>query len=109
MNGIVITLVLGAALSHALWNLLLKQTESRLMMMMSMHTVTGLLGLALIPFIGPVEEAAWPMLLMSTVVHGGYYVFFDLFLSQRRTWSSLPNLERYRTNCGLFSFLAILE
>lgn len=75
MNGIVITLVLGAALSHALWNLLLKQTESRLMMMMSMHTVTGLLGLALIPFIGPVEEAAWPMLLMSTVVHGGYYVF----------------------------------
>ena len=75
MNGIVITLVLGAALSHALWNLLLKQTESRLMMMMSMHTVTGLLGLALIPFIGPVEESAWPMLLMSTVVHGGYYVF----------------------------------
>ena len=45
------------------------------MMMMSMHTVTGLLGLVLIPFIGPVEEAAWPMLLMSTVVHGGYYVF----------------------------------
>ncbi len=43
--------------------------------MMSMHTVTGLLGLALIPFIGPVEEAAWPMLMMSTVVHGGYYVF----------------------------------
>ena len=31
--------------------------------------------LVLIPFIGPVEEAAWPMLLMSTVVHGGYYVF----------------------------------
>ena len=75
MNGIVIALVLFAALSHALWNLLLKQTESRLMMMMSMHTVTGLLGLGLIPFIGPVEEAAWPMLLISTVVHGVYYVF----------------------------------
>ena len=75
MNGIVIILVLGAALSHALWNLLLKQTENRLMMMMSMHTVTGLMGLILIPFIGPVEEAALPMLLMSTVVHGGYYVF----------------------------------
>ena len=75
MNGIVISLVLGAALSHALWNLLLKQAESRLMMMLSMHTVTGLMGLVLIPFIGPVEEAAWPMLLISTVVHGGYYVF----------------------------------
>ena len=43
MNGIVIILVLGAALSHALWNLLLKQTENRLMMMMSMLCRTSYL------------------------------------------------------------------
>ena len=109
MNGIVIILVLGAALSHALWNLLLKQTENRLMMMMSMHTVTGLMGLILIPFIGPVEEAAWPMLLMSTVVHGGYYVFLTFSYRNVELGQAYPNLARYRTNCGLFSFFVILE
>ena len=41
MNSLVIALVLGAAFSHALWNMLLKKTENRLLMMTAMHTVTA--------------------------------------------------------------------
>ena len=44
MNSLVIALVLGAAFSHALWNMLLKKTENRLLMMTAMHTVTGVMG-----------------------------------------------------------------
>ena len=91
MNGIVISLVLGAALPHALWNLLLKQAENRLMMMLSMHTV-WLDGVGAHSvhwssrgsrcYAPDINCRSWRLL-----------CFFDLFLSKRRTWSSLPILK----------------
>ena len=75
MNLLVMSLVLGAAFSHAVWNMLLKKTEKRLLMMTAMHSVTGVMGLFLLPFVGTIHPDAWHLLLISVVIHGGYYVF----------------------------------
>ncbi len=75
MNSLVIALVLGAAFSHALWNMLLKKTENRLLMMTAMHTVTGVMGLFILPMMGPIDGEAWKLLWLSVFVHGAYYVF----------------------------------
>ncbi|MEC9230980.1 MAG: transporter, partial [SAR324 cluster bacterium] len=65
MNSLVIALVLGAAFSHALWNMLLKKTENRLLMMTAMHTVTGVMGLFLLPMMGTIDGEAWKLLWLS--------------------------------------------
>ena len=75
MNLLVIGLVLGAAFSHALWNMLLKKTDNRLLMMTAMHSMTGIMGLIFLPFLGTIHVEAWNLLLLSVAVHGGYYVF----------------------------------
>ena len=75
MNLLVMGLVLGAAFSHALWNMLLKKSENRLLMMTAMHSMTGIMGLIFLPFLGTIHTEAWNLLLVSVAVHGGYYVF----------------------------------
>ena len=75
MNIWVIGLVLGAAFSHAIWNLLLKKTENRLLMMTAMHSITGLISLVLLPVVGSMNKEAWQFLILSVLIHGGYYVF----------------------------------
>ena len=76
MPILVLCIVLGAALTHATWNLFLKQTGDRMAMMCVMHTVTGMLALAAMPWIGGIiAPESWPLLLTSVVIHGGYYLF----------------------------------
>ncbi|MDP7463269.1 MAG: EamA family transporter, partial [SAR324 cluster bacterium] len=65
-----------AALTHATWNLFLKQTGDRMAMMCAMHTVTGMLALAAMPWVGGVIALeSWPLLIASMIIHGGYYLF----------------------------------
>ena len=72
----VLYIVLGAALTHATWNLFLKQTSDRMAMMCAMHTVTGMLALAAMPWVGGVIALeSWPLLIASMIIHGGYYLF----------------------------------
>ncbi|MDP7157587.1 MAG: EamA family transporter [SAR324 cluster bacterium] len=72
----VLYIVLGAALTHATWNLFLKQTGDRMAMMCAMHTVTGMLALAAMPWVGGVIALeSWPLLIASMIIHGGYYLF----------------------------------
>ena len=76
MPILVLCIVLGAALTHATWNLFLKQTGDRMAMMCVMHTVTGMLALVAMPWIGGIiAPESWPLLLTSVVIHGGYYLF----------------------------------
>ena len=72
----VLYIVLGAALTHATWNLFLKQTGDRMAMMCAMHTVTGMLALAAMPWVGGIIALeSWPLLIASMIIHGGYYLF----------------------------------
>ena len=72
----VLYIVLGAALTHATWNLFLKQTSDRMAMMCAMHTVTGMLALAAMPWVGGIIALeSWPLLIASMIIHGGYYLF----------------------------------
>ena len=76
MPILVLCIVLGAALTHATWNLFLKQTGDRMAMMCAMHTVTGILALAAMPWVGgSVAPESWPLLITSMIIHGGYYLF----------------------------------
>jgi len=72
----VLFIVLGAALTHATWNLFLKQTGNRMAMMCAMHTFTGMAALVAMPWVGEaVALESWPLLIASMVIHGGYYLF----------------------------------
>mgnify|MGYP000229658783 CR=1 FL=1 len=105
MNSLVIALVLGAAFSHALWNMLLKKTENRLLMMTAMHTVTGVMGLFILPMLGPIDGEAWKLLWLSVFVHGAYYVFLTYSYRHIELGQAYPIL---RGSGPLIVFLASL-
>ena len=105
MNSLVIALVLGAAFSHALWNMLLKKTENRLLMMTAMHTVTGVMGLFILPMLGPSDGEAWKLLWLSVFVHGAYYVFLTYSYRHIELGQAYPIL---RGSGPLIVFLASL-
>ena len=67
--------VLGAALLHALWNALVKSSADKQLDTYLVAAGSGLLALALLPFLAPPAEASWPWLAASAVVHILYFVF----------------------------------
>ena len=105
MNIWVIGLVLGAAFSHAIWNLLLKKTENRLLMMTAMHSITGLISLVLLPVVGSMNKEAWQFLILSVLIHGGYYVFLTYSYRHIELGQAYPIL---RGSGPLIVFLASL-
>jgi drug/metabolite transporter (DMT)-like permease len=65
-------LVLGSALLHAGWNLLVKRSEDPLIAMWGANALGGLLLLSALPIIGWPSAEALPYLGISAVVHVAY-------------------------------------
>jgi drug/metabolite transporter (DMT)-like permease len=67
--------VLGAALLHASWNVLLKSGDDKELETISIAVGSGLLGLVAVPFVPAPASASWPWLAGSALVHILYFVF----------------------------------
>lgn len=78
MSGFALTLVLCAAVLHALWNAIVKAADNRALVfgaLSAMNVLTGAVLIALFP--APAVES-WPYIAASTLIHYGYYVFLLL-------------------------------
>lgn len=73
--SIVIAAVLFAAFLHALWNSLVKGYSDRFVMMLAIAVVQTSIALAVLPFVGPLAQEAWPWLLAAAIPHTTYKVF----------------------------------
>ncbi len=71
-------LVLLAALAHAVWNALVKASGERFLTFTLLRATGTVVGGLAIAFVAVPEAAAWPYLVVSAVVHNGYYVFLLL-------------------------------
>ena len=68
-------LVLLAAVLHASWNALLKTGEDRLLTMTMVLGVGSVGALFTLPFLTAPAPASWGYLVLSMVVHAGYFFF----------------------------------
>ncbi|MDH3476182.1 MAG: DMT family transporter [Rhodospirillales bacterium] len=75
MDLLAVTLVLLAALLHALWNVLVKQQGDRLLALLAMSLASGLIASLALPFVEPLPRPAWPYLLVSAILHAVYKLF----------------------------------
>ncbi len=78
MSAAAVSLVLGAALLHALWNAAMKASSDRMttLAMISVgHILCGAVLALLVPLPSP---ESWPYLAVSTAVHAAYYLFLVL-------------------------------
>jgi multidrug transporter EmrE-like cation transporter len=67
--------VLGAGFLHALWNAMLKQAAGDPLLDTALIVAGGsIVALALLPLVGAPDRAAWPFMVVSAVIHFGYYV-----------------------------------
>ncbi len=71
----VTALVLLAALLHAGWNAGVKLGSDRLVVLALINGVGGAGALLLLPFVPFPAEAAWPFIMISVILHSGYYFF----------------------------------
>jgi drug/metabolite transporter (DMT)-like permease len=67
--------VLGAALLHAGWNALVKGSEDKQLDTLAVAASSGVLAIALAPFLPAPAPASWPWLAGSTAVHILYFGF----------------------------------
>ncbi len=75
LDGLIIALILTSALLHASWNAIVKSDRDRLVSF-GVIMATGVpIGLAVLPFAGPMSTDAIPWLLLSSVIHVFYYFF----------------------------------
>src|SRR6185437_12729005 len=73
---LVVALLLAAALMHATWNALLKSDRSDRLATFGVIMTTGTaMGLCAVPFLPPIEPAAWKYMLLSVAIHLAYYTF----------------------------------
>lgn len=78
MSAGIVAIVLSAALLHALWNALVKGAGDKTIMLGMIalgHVVPGAVVVALVPSPG---WAIWPYVVVSTVIHWGYYYFLNV-------------------------------
>jgi drug/metabolite transporter (DMT)-like permease len=67
--------VLGAGFLHALWNAMLKQAAGDPLLDTALIVAGGsIVALALLPLVGAPGRDAWPFMVVSAVIHFGYYV-----------------------------------
>jgi drug/metabolite transporter (DMT)-like permease len=72
----IVALLLVAAVMHASWNALLKSDRSDRLATFGVIMTTGTaMGLCAVPFLPPIEPAAWKYMLLSVVIHLAYYTF----------------------------------
>src|SRR5437764_6538025 len=67
--------VLGAALLHATWNVLVKSGDDKELETISIAVGSGLVALAAAPFLPAPASASWPWLAGSAIVHILYFIF----------------------------------
>jgi len=67
--------VLGAALLHASWNVLLKSGEDKELESIGVGIGSGLVALLIAPFLPAPASASWPWLVGSAIVHILYFIF----------------------------------
>lgn len=67
--------VLGAALLHATWNASVKASEDKGLDTVAIAAGSGLIALAIAPFLPVPAAASWPWLAGSAAVHILYFVF----------------------------------
>jgi len=60
---------------HAGWNLFLKKSPDRLVTMATLHLVSGVIGIAAVPFLPTPYPESWPYIFASVVLHLGYQLF----------------------------------
>ena len=77
--------VLGAALLHASWNVLLKSGEDKEHESIGVGIGSGLVALALAPFLPAPASESWPWLVGSAIVH----ILYFLFLAGAYRWGEL--------------------
>jgi phosphonate utilization associated putative membrane protein len=65
--------VLGGALLHAAWNVLVKSSDDKALDTALIHLLGSMVAVPLVLWVGLPPAAAWPFLLMSLVIHVGYY------------------------------------
>ena len=74
MSGQIILLVLGAALLHASWNIIVKGGDNKLFES-AMNALGGGLGaLCILPFLPVPDKSAWGLLALSCCCHLTYYI-----------------------------------
>lgn len=66
--------VLGAALLHAAWNVMVKAGPDKALESYTIAATSGIIALVLLPFLPLPAPAAWPWIAASVVVHILYFV-----------------------------------
>ena len=74
MDSFVFAAVLFAAACHAGWNAAVKIGLDALTSLVLLTTSSGLVALALIPFVGLPPAAAWPWVVASVLIHLFYFI-----------------------------------
>lgn len=74
MSASALGIVLFAAALHAGWNALLKAIPDRAAILAAVAFAHVLIGLGMVWLYAPPAQAAWPSLIISTLVHYGYYL-----------------------------------
>jgi len=77
--------VLGAALLHASWNVLLKSGEDKELESIGVGIGSGMVALAVAPFLPAPASTSWPWLVGSAFVH----ILYFLFLAGAYRWGEL--------------------
>ncbi|WP_022705524.1 DMT family transporter [Pseudorhodobacter ferrugineus] len=74
MTAFALGLVLFSALLHASWNAMLKAVDDRAGVLGAVSLAHALVGVLLIAVSPLPDRASWPSILISTLVHYGYYL-----------------------------------
>ena len=77
--------VLGAALLHATWNALVKASEDKGLDSVAIAAGSGVMALAVAPFLPVPAPASWPWMAGSATVH----ILYFLFLAGAYRWGEL--------------------
>ena len=75
MDGVIVVAVLTAALLHACWNLIVKQSGDRLVGIAMVSISQGLIATPLLYFFDFPAVESWPYLVASIILHFGYQIF----------------------------------
>lgn len=75
LSPILILLVLVAALMHAIWNTLVKSGDDQLSVLAAVNFVCSVAGLVVIFWVGYPNPESWVYIVLSTLIHTGYYFF----------------------------------
>jgi drug/metabolite transporter (DMT)-like permease len=76
LDPVVIGLLLAAGLMHATWNAILKADQTDRLTTFGIIMLSGMvLGGLMVPFLPPIEPAAWKWLMGSVAIHVFYYCF----------------------------------